>query len=56
MNLRTSYMYMGMLMLIGLTKFERKKSISFMFSYRSDVINGTTKQKKKVVLSSTKVK
>ncbi len=38
-------------------KIWNKKSISFMFSYRSDVINGTTKNKIKiVVLSSTKVK
>jgi hypothetical protein len=27
MNLRTSYMYMGTLMLIGPTKFEKNKSV-----------------------------
>jgi hypothetical protein len=31
MNLRTSYMYMGTLMLIGLTKFETKNQLVLCF-------------------------
>ncbi len=31
MNLRTNYMYMGTLMLIGLTKFEKKNQLVLCF-------------------------